>query len=421
MRLRPKLVALFGLLPCTAIPPVQAQDGERPIIESLEAPALTVLASRVAAGHPEIMEALATLEARSANRSAADRPLFNPELGLELEDSAANLQAIGITQTIDIADERAARLNVADYEYQAARAGLADARRQISAELLSNLANYSTAVGLDELAETRIELMETFLELTRQRQQAGDLTQVELNIANLAASQAEIEHASAESAMAGADQSLRAIVTSQPPATWPALPEELPEIATRAIDVESLLMGLPEARVAHAEAAAAEARIDLRQRERRAKPTVGLTAGTEEDESLVGLTFSMPLNVRNRFTDEVAAARAERSAADQRVENTENRARRRIMAATERFRLTRSAWYSWLETGQPNLGQQSELLERLVEAGELSTTDYLVQLNQTLDTAASAIELRHQLWLAWIEWLTATSQTDVWLGIAAAD
>jgi cobalt-zinc-cadmium efflux system outer membrane protein len=87
------------------------------------------------------------------------------------------------------------------------------------------------------------------------------------------------------------------------------------------------------------------------------------------------------------------------------------------MAATERYRLTQEAWDSWLESGRPNLEQQSDLLQRLVSAGDLSTTDYLVQLNQTLDTAASAVELRHQLLLAWIEWLAASGQINSWLGM----
>jgi cobalt-zinc-cadmium efflux system outer membrane protein len=174
---------------------------------------------------------------------------------------------------------------------------------------------------------------------------------------------------------------------------------------------------LPEIRAIRAEVSVADGRIDLRERERKAKPTLGLTAGTEEDESLVGLTFSMPLNVRNRFSHEIAAAHADRNATERLYENAHNRARARLMAATERYRLTRDAWDSWLQSGQPNLEQQSDLLQRLVTAGELSTTDYLVQLNQTLDTAASAVELRHQLLLAWIEWLAASGQTDTWLGM----
>jgi cobalt-zinc-cadmium efflux system outer membrane protein len=257
--------------------------------------------------------------------------------------------------------------------------------------------------------------------LTLERQQAGDLSQVELNIANLAYARARIDHASAESARVGADQLLRAIVPGQLPEVWPELPEALPDVSVEQADADALLSRLPEIQVQRANVLAADARVDLRERERRAKPTVGLMAGTEEDESLIGISFSMPLNVRNRFTYEVAAAQAEKRAAERQADDIEARARGRLITATERYRLTLDAWRSWAQTGQTNLGQQSELLQRLVAAGELSTTDYLVQLNQTLDTAASALELRRQMWLAWLEWLAAAGRIEAWLGISTGD
>jgi len=55
-------------------------------------------------------------------------------------------------------------------------------------------------------------------------------------------------------------------------------------------------------------------------------------------------------------------------------------------------------------------------LQRLWEAGELSTTDYLVQLRQTLDTKESALELRRSMWQAWFEWMSASGQIETWLG-----
>jgi len=417
MRLRPALLAMLAMLPCALRAQSIDAATERPIVAALDAPALTTLARRVTAMHPEVLEASANLDSRDALRTAAGRPRFNPELGFEIENSAGDLRSIGVSQTLDIANERDARMDIAGFEQEAAVAGLATARRRIAGELLNELAAYWTAAGLDQLAETRIELMQEFAGLTRQRQQAGDLTQVELNLANLAEAQASIAHASAESAMAGADQALRAIVTSQPPAEWPQLPPNLPDIAGRTVDFDALIAALPEVRAARSELGARLAYIELREREKRAKPTLGLTAGTEEDESLVGLSFSMPLNIRNRYDSEVVAARADSAAAEQALRNTETRKLQHLLAATERYRLTREAWSAWNVTGQPNLDQQSDLLRRLVAAGELSTTDYLVQLNQTLDTAASAIELRHQLWLAWIDWLSASGQTQAWLGM----
>ncbi|MAT84314.1 MAG: ABC transporter permease, partial [Gammaproteobacteria bacterium] len=79
--------------------------------------------------------------------------------------------------------------------------------------------------------------------------------------------------------------------------------------------------------------------------------------------------------------------------------------------------LSNAAWDDWERTGQVSLRRQTDLLRRLWEAGELSTTDYLVQLRQTLDVRESALDLRFALWEAWFEWLQASGRLDTWLGV----
>ncbi len=56
--------------------------------------------------------------------------------------------------------------------------------------------------------------------------------------------------------------------------------------------------------------------------------------------------------------------------------------------------------------------------DRLWQAGELNTTDYLVQLKQALDTEVSATEQRGRMWRAWADWLAASGQADQWLNLA---
>ena len=92
------------------------------------------------------------------------------------------------------------------------------------------------------------------------------------------------------------------------------------------------------------------------------------------------------------------------------------RAHARLTSAIERYDLSHRAWGDWEMTGQTSLSRQTEQLQRLWQAGELSTTDYLVQLNATLDVQASALDLRDALWRAWFEWLWASGQVDAWLG-----
>jgi cobalt-zinc-cadmium efflux system outer membrane protein len=60
-------------------------------------------------------------------------------------------------------------------------------------------------------------------------------------------------------------------------------------------------------------------------------------------------------------------------------------------------------------------------LERLWTAGELNTTDYLIQLTQALDTKASAIEQRGRMWTDWSEFLIASGKIEHWLYQQPAD
>ena len=55
------------------------------------------------------------------------------------------------------------------------------------------------------------------------------------------------------------------------------------------------------------------------------------------------------------------------------------------------------------------------MLEKLWRAGEISTSDYLVQLKQSLDTALSGLELESQAWQAWFDYLTAAGRLNDWL------
>ena len=408
------LAAAFGaVLMASPASPQSPSDTQR-----VESPELLELARQTVLRHPEILAARAAVDASSALRSAAERPLYNPEIDIAFEDRLHHeTRVLAINQTVDIAGQRGARASVAAHDSERAASQLTAARRRIAGEFLHLLGDYWTAASQDELAETRIGLMRSFADLTLRRRQAGDLTQVELNSANLAYAQAEIAHATAESARTAADQELRAVTAAPPPAFWPALPVELPPVAVDGTVLERLLAELPEIRIRRAEAARAAAAVELRVRERRANPILSLGVGEEDDESFLAFNVSMPLNIRNRYVQEVAVARAEQTMFQREAENTEVRARQRLFAARERYRLTREAWMSWRQSGEPSLARQAELLEQLVLAGELSTTDYLVQLNQTLDAAMNALELRREFWRSWFEWLDASGQTGAWLGL----
>lgn len=388
-------------------------------------PALSALVRETLDENPGVQAARAAADAAAARERAASQPLYNPELALEAERAETATATLGLDQTIDWADKRGARSGVAANELTGRRAALDVTRQTLAGELLSALGRFHTARALQDLAGRRAALMDRFLELAEKRRRAGDLNQVELDLARLAATQARLQQAQSAADTAEAAQALAAVVGADRP-DWPGLPEDLP--AVEGVDAEAILTALPALRAQQARVAAARSTITLRTRERRPDPTVGLRAGQERgfrgnnDDSygVVGLTLSVPLFVRNTFKAEVDAANAELIQAQREGQDLYRRARSQLLSAAERYRLARDAWTIWERTGAPSIESQVALLERIWRAGELSTADYLVQLNQTLDTRAEALSVRGRLWGAWFDWLVASARIDDWLGLGRA-
>ncbi len=418
----PVLVRLLNtLLLFAAVGTAAAQDTS---VTLPATPALRNLIGETLGKNPGIQAARAAVEAAEARVRGADQPLYNPELALDAEQAETRAATLGLSQAIDWADKRGARTGVAGAELDQVRAEYAIVRQQLTGELLAALGRYHAAADVQRLAQQRLELMQRFLELAEKRRRAGDLNQVELDLARLAHTQATLQLSRTASDLAESEQSLAA-VTGEPRRDWPALPGDLPALAD--IDADTLLANLPALRVEQGRVGAARAAVTLRTRERRPDPTLGIRAGQERgfrngnDDAygVVGLTLSIPLYVRNDFRAEVETAGAELIQAEQSLQDRYRRARAQLLSAAERYRLSRGAWQGWLSTGQASLGSQVELLERLWQAGEMSTTDYLVQLNQTLDTRIDALEVQGRLWSAWADWLVASGQADAWLGLGS--
>ncbi len=410
-RLLSTLILLFN------IGTVAAQDHRA----AAPSPALLNLVRETLDRNPGVLAARAAVDAAEARVRGADRPLYNPQLEVDAEQSETRTGSLGLSQAIDWTDKRGARTGVADARLSAVQAEYAAVRQRLGGELLAALGRYQAAQALQQLAQQRVALMQRFLDLAEKRRQVGDLSQVELDLARLAHTQATLQLSQTASDLAAAGQDLAA-VTGESRRDWPALSADLPVL--QAIDAESILTRLPALRAALARVNAARSTVTLRSRERRPDPTLGARAGQERlfrngddnDYSLVGLTLSIPLYVRNDFRAEVEVSSAELAQAEQVLQDRYRRARARLLSAADRYRLSHSAWAAWLRTGQPSLGSQVSLLERIWRSGEMSTTDYLVQINQTLDTRTNALEVQGRLWTAWADWLVASGRIDDWLG-----
>ena len=379
--------------------------------------ALTRFVQAVVDSNHRVQAARAGLEASSALRDAASRPLYNPEFSLDAENAAAKTRTLAISQTLDWGGKRKARTAVAELDRLVAEMEYLTARWAVAVDLLNGLAQYQTGVERNRLAETRQQLMEEFARLAQRRFEVGELNPVELDLAILTLTEARIQKAMAAADLAEARQAVYSLGPRTPEAQWPSLPEKLPEVIEQGTDPQALVLALPEVVAARHRVNAADAVVTLRRREQRPDPTLSLTGGFEDGKRLIGLGLSFSLPILNRFKHEVTAAMAERDQAQQLADDAIQMAQAFLVSAAERYELSRSAWDEWEHMGRKSLDRQSEQLRRLWQAGDLSTAHYLAQLEQTIHVRESALDLHSQVWRAWFEWLRASGQVDAWLGL----
>ena len=364
--------------------------------------------------NPQLQAARAAMDIAKAGVQAADRPLYNPELQLELERTDIDTRSAGISQTLDWYGKREARGNVARLQKEVSGMEYERLQQTLATRLLQALANWQTATDIIRVSEKQMQLMEAFADVAERRHAAGDLSQAELGLAHLAAANARFQLSSAETGQIKAKEALTA-VTGKQQLSPPRFNPEIQVSNLSMIDVGKQLDKLPQIRAAKARIALATAGVTVKKREQRADPTVGLRLGTEDDNSLGALTLSIPLFVRNRFRAEVDQATATVIQVSREAAALRQETRARLQASAAVLQKLQNTWNQWQSAGAPILGQRTELLDRLWRAGEIRTTDYLVQLKQTLETETNAIEQRNQLWQAWTDWLSTSGEIEQWL------
>lgn len=374
------------------------------------------------ADNPEFLALKAELQSARATFRAADQAVYNPELELDYEnideiDSTA--QTIGISQTIDWGDLQGSRTAVGRMGLQKAIASYKLASQSFLSALLKRQADHQTQNALQKLSNESQKLMTNFKTIAENRYRAGDLSQVELNLALLAYHQALMEQANVQADTSEAREKLRVLLGGFVGESFkkiPNLPEQLPTPEIEG-DLDSFLQTLPLVKVQLADLQLSRNQVELKKSERAWNPTIGVRAGKEDDDSLIGFNLSIPMNVRNNFSAEVDAAQQESIATEQRAHIAFRDARARIIVTTERYRSLLTAWNNWRKYGRSSVDQQLSLIKKLWQTGDISASDYLLQLKQALETRATGLELRNQLWQVAFEWMSLTDRLDDWLNV----
>jgi len=369
--------------------------------------------------HPTYRATEAQLAAAQARLDAAGQPLYNPELDLEGEDEGPDrTTTAGINLTLDLSGKRRVRRDAAAARVDQVTAEAKMRRRDFTRQWFASWADFQTAQQRVRTGERRLALVMRFAELADKQFAADDISGLERDLAQLARDEAQAEQSQLIAERADAEARFRAVGGIPASLAGIELPSNaLPPPSAPAMGIEQL----PDWQAAQAAALVAEREVTVARRNRIADPTVGVYGGRVDygpvQDNVVGVSVTIPLFVRNSYRAEVVAAQADAEVAAADANRIELELVADRQRAIDSYAAARSAWSRWQGSRGTDVERRANLLERLWREGEVSTADYLLQLNQTLDTQLAGAELEARLWRSYADYLAATGQLERWAGL----
>lgn len=352
--------------------------------------------------HPDVLAYREQWLASEASADALAQPLHNPELSSDLERiGEKDAYRLGVQQTIDWWDRQEARQQQAGYMRTAAEALY---RRQLldkTAEALAALVEWRSAQRTATIAQAQKEQLDTLLELVEKRRRAGDLGSIDAELTFLSLSQRLAHVARVEATLQKAEIRVRELLPQWTPERG-GIPEDFWPAQPGSATTQELLQH-PAVATAHAHWQTLKEEAEATRRAARAEPTVGLTGGRDGEDNVVGLNLSIPLNVRNNFSAETSAAERAALQAEARFQAVYRKQRFDWQAAQAAWQRYEQQYRRWQELVQGRVESSAELLKRQWRSGDLSTTDYLLALNQRAESLNAGIELEKQTRLALTE------------------
>ena len=369
--------------------------------------------------HPEIMAAKERMNAAFSMAENSEKATYNPELESEYEfydNEEGDNYRIGLSQSIDLWDKRGARTEQAAFSRIMAKQGYRSLRQQKISQVLVALSEWRAAKQLAEFSSRQEKQLNTLLNLVDQRQRSGDLGQVDAELAFLGLSQTLNAAAQAQAVRVVSEFKVRELLFG-----WSPTSAQIPEsfwldnrfsVVLDKVELDALLDAHPAIVAARAEWQAQEKQAVLADREAKSDPTFGLNGGQDAGVNVVGISFSMPINIRNNYHAQVRAASQEALAAESQYRALRRQQAYSMKASAANFKQYFQRFYRWQNLNEKRAKSSGKLLQKQWRSGDFSTAEYLLALQQRADGLSAGIELRQRFEASRIEWLLDIGQLD---------
>jgi len=297
-----------------------------------------------------------------------------------------NTLSVGISQELLTAGKRGKRLLAAEKDLEGFDRQLDNAARLLAAEVKTAFYDLLLAQRRLELAERSLELNQRLGEIARQRFEAGDIPELEVNLARVEAARSEGRKAEAERELVPARARLLLLMglPAETEAGFAGSLEKAPGDVRKLAELKELaLTQRPDLAALEAEKAKAEAEVRLARAERIPNLTAGIAytrentaidvAGAEvkDRDNLIGLSLSIPIPLFDRNQAGIREAAARKGSAAARTLFVRQSVEREVEAA--HARLTGAEKIASLYAGGivPQLEENLKLVQEAYQIGEI--------------------------------------------------
>ena len=358
---------------------------------------------------PEVVAAKELLNASNHRAKSLTQAVYNPELEANYEkEGDFDNYSIGISQTIDFWDKQSTNKTIGEIDVYANQQQLLSLLDSKKANALTALVNWQAAKKAAQLLSEREEQLQTLVGIVEDKRKAGLLEPLDAELVYLNLSQIFSEISESQIAFKNAEIKVQELLPDWTPNT-----ANLPLFTFGATSYSfdsQWVEDHPKVKLARAQWKGQQSKAQLTTMESKPNPTSGVSAGKSGDEDLVGVTFSIPLNIRNNYSDTVKAAYSEAIAAEAHFHSIYRKQSFEAKANYESLTVSKNYYQQWHKLTQGRLASSAKLLNKRWEAGDINTSDYLLALNQRAEALHAGIRLEKQFKLAEISFVLSIGQ-----------
>jgi cobalt-zinc-cadmium efflux system outer membrane protein len=374
---------------------VGAARAEEPLTLAAAVERALTQSADVRAAEAEVHAARARL--RGASALLASNPEVAGAAGSRDGESGRTAEwELAVSQRIEIAGQRGARVAAARAALGAAEARHAATRTRVAAELRELLGRVAAARQRAGIAAEAQRLADDAASAAEKRFRAGDVPRIEVNGAQVERGRAARAALEAEQERVAAQAELEIVLGVEPGSAPPiafALERDDggPERSVEEL-VSEALSSRRDVAAARLDVEAAVAEEKVATRAVVPTPALGVSIGREERADIVlgTLSFELPVFARNQAERGVASARVQQARVA--LAALERRASQEVRVAAERVRAARRVLAAFDPSIVAAVAENLALVTKAYEAGQIDFVRYQLLRRDALDARRDRIE-----------------------------